>query len=399
MKKVWQPGPAAFSFWVALVYFPAHDLVKRPSWPDVLGLAVVVAAYLLTVRAAFTGRPRAAVLLLTVLAVATFALCAASGGKWLYLCPVLSIACGVVLRGRVLSLTLAVVTLTSMVITYWRAGGEDVTAAVAAVSWGTFTAGVVVYVTLKLFATIAELHETRQELARAAVAEERLRFSRDLHDLLGHTLSLMVVKAEAVRRLIPRDAEAAAAQAGDIQTIGREALTEVRAAVAGYRGRGFADELAAARVALEDAGVRAVVTLDEVRPAPDADELLGWAVREGVTNVVRHARATRCQITLTGREEEIVLEIGNDGVTGRGLRPADRGHGSDGVTGRGPRPADRGHGSDGSAEQQRQRGLAGRENRGHGLAGLAERAAAAGARFEAGALPGGRFALTMAVPR
>ncbi|MCA2188156.1 sensor histidine kinase [Nonomuraea cavernae] len=363
MRRVWQPGPSVFSFWAALAYFPASDLIRRPDWLGVLGLAVAVAAYLLTIRASFAGRPRAAVLGLTVLAVAILALCAAYGGKWLYLAPVLSIACGVVLRGRVLSAALAMVTLTLMFITYRRGGGED---AVAAVAWGTFTAGLVVHVTLKLFATIAELRATRQELARAAVADERLRFSRDLHDLLGHTLSLMVVKAEAVHRLIPRDAAAAAAQASDIQRIGREALAEVRAVVAGYRGRGFADELAVARVALEDAQVPAVVTLEEVRPAPDADALLGWAVREGVTNVIRHAKATRCEITLIGRSEEIVLKIGNDGVP------------------------ERGHGPEGGA---RPRG------RGHGLDGLAERAAAAGARFEAKALPGGRFALTMAVPR
>ncbi len=401
VDRVWQPGPSAFSIWTALAYFPAHDLIRQPDPLDVLGLAVVVTAYLLAVRAAFAGRPREAVPLLVALAAATFALCAAHGGRWLYLCPLLSIACGVVLRGRPLSAALspalAAVTLVSMLVTYRQGGGED---AIAAVAWGTFTAGVVVHVTLKLFASIAELRATRQRLADAAVAQERLRFSRDLHDLLGHTLSLMVVKAEAVCRLLPRDVEAAATQAGDIRTIGREALAEVRAAVTGYRGRGFADELAAARVGLEEVGVRAVVTLDGVRPAPEADVLLGWAVREGVTNVIRHARATWCEITLTGQEREIVLEIRNDGAGGR----TRRGAGPGGTSGREEQGATerREHGEHGerSVREHGEHGEYGeRSVRGHGLDGLAERAAAVSGSVEAGALPGGRFALTVKVPR
>ena len=86
---------------------------------------------------------------------------------------------------------------------------------------------------LSLFDTIQELNATRQELARSAVEKERLRFSRDLHDLLGHTLSVVVVKAEAVRRLAPRDLDAALAQAADIEAVGRQALTEIREAVTG----------------------------------------------------------------------------------------------------------------------------------------------------------------------
>ncbi|MFE3452209.1 sensor histidine kinase [Nonomuraea sp. NPDC059194] len=297
-----------FYAWVAVAYFPAYELVSAPTWGGALGLAVVVAAYLLSIR--LGSWP-----LLVLLAVAALSLGLAYGGKWLYLLPLVSIACGVVVRGRALPYALAAITVASMAVTLLAGGGED---GVAAVAWGTFIAGVVVHLTMRL-------SEARQELAREAVSRERERFSRDLHDLLGHTLSLVVVKAEAVRRLAPRDPGAAAAQAADIEEIGRRALSEVRAAVAGYRGRGMADEMAAARLTLEEAGVRAEVDLEEVRLPPDADTLLGWAVREGVTNVIRHARATTCAITVRGEDGRVVLEIVNDGagasfVRGNGLK-------------------------------------------------------------------------------
>ncbi|MEU7892328.1 histidine kinase [Nonomuraea sp. NPDC049152] len=322
-----------FYVWVAVAYFPAAELVGAPTWGGALGLVVVVAAYLLSIRLASWP-------LLVLLAVATLSLGLAYGGKWLYLLPLVSIACGIVVRGRALPYALASVTVASMLVTLRAGGGED---GVAAVAWGTFIAGVVVHLTMRL-------SEAREELARAAVSRERERFSRDLHDLLGHTLSLVVVKAEAVRRLAPRDAGAAAAQAADIEEIGRRALSEVRAAVAGYRGRGMADELAAARLTLEEAGVRAEIELEEVRPPPDADVLLGWAIREGVTNVIRHARAITCVITVRDEGGRVVLEIVNDGAAASFVR-------------------------------------------GNGLKGLAER----GAEVDAAA-GGGRFTLRVAVP-
>ncbi|WP_345098551.1 histidine kinase dimerization/phosphoacceptor domain-containing protein [Planomonospora venezuelensis] len=221
-------GPAAFSFWVALVFFPAADLAEDPRWPEAAALAAVTACYLLSVRAAF-GRPAAAPaarVALAGLAGVVLAGCTAYGGTWLYLCPLVSIACVLVLRGRAVPAALSAVTAASMAVAFATGGGQD---AAGAVAWGTAAAGVAVHVTL-------ELYRTRRELAEAAVGAERERFSRDLHDLLGHTLSLMVVKAEAVRRLAPRDPSSAARQAAEIEEIGRRALTEVRAAVSGYRG-------------------------------------------------------------------------------------------------------------------------------------------------------------------
>jgi two-component system, NarL family, sensor histidine kinase DesK len=147
---------------------------------------------------------------------------------------------------------------------------------------------------------IRELDRTRNELARAAVEQERVRFARDLHDLLGHTLSLIVVKAEVARRLAERDPAAAAREAAEIEQIGRQALAEVREAVTGYRARAFAEELDNARSALGDAGIEATVRLpagDGDLP-PAVDQAFAWVVREAATNVIKHsgARTTRIMV-------------------------------------------------------------------------------------------------------
>ncbi|WP_433411684.1 sensor histidine kinase [Microtetraspora malaysiensis] len=239
----------------------------------------------------------------------------------------------------------------------WLRGGDLST--VLSLLWGTFCAGLIPAMIVRLWEAIRELQRTREELARAAVTEERLRFSRDLHDLLGHTLSVIVVKAEAVRRLAPRDVDAAVEQATDIERIGRQALTEVRAAVTGYRGRGLAAELDSARTALADAGIGLTIRTASFGLPPEVDALLGWAVREGVTNVIRHSGATRC---------EIELEQVTDG--GMELRISDDGGGRSPAPGREP-----------GARQ------------GNGLAGLRERVRAAGGRLSTGSAPSGGFRL------
>ncbi|MFI6512682.1 sensor histidine kinase [Streptosporangium sp. NPDC050855] len=346
------PGQLAFYPWLLIAYPPLVDVVEgdvRPVLPAALGLAAFVVLYVLCVRLSFTDRRRAAAVVLAGLLGVTFLLLAGLAHDWFFLAPLMTIACGVVLRGRPVYVLLVVLTL-SLVVVMWRSGAS--TEQISLVSWGTTTGGLVVSIVLRLFSVIGELHDTREELARVAVAEERLRFSRDLHDLLGHTLSVMVVKAEVVRRLASRDAEAAASQAADIEALGREALHEVRAAITGYRGRGLAAELDGARTVLADAGVTATVTVTGDAPTPEADALLGWAVREGVTNVVRHGSARTCSISLRGT----VLEIRDDG----------RGAG-EGVFG-------------------------------NGLRGLSERAAALGGTLEAGPAPGGGFLLKVTLP-
>jgi two-component system sensor histidine kinase DesK len=180
---------------------------------------------------------------------------------------------------------------------------------------------------------IVQLQEARGEVARLAAGEERLRIARDLHDLLGHTLSLIVLKSEVAARLADRDPAKSLGEVKDIEAVARQALTDVREAVSGYRQRNLTDELDNARGVLTAAGVDLTITTSGT-PLPDPlDGLFGWAVREGVTNIVRHARARNATITMSPRNGTAVLELTDDGVGGA---PGGAGNG---LTGLGERVA------------------------------------------------------------
>ncbi|XVQ89897.1 sensor histidine kinase [Microbispora siamensis] len=349
------PDAKGMYMWVAATAAPVWDIAHGRSHPLWLAWAAVLATaglYVVTTHYAFADRRRA-LPALGLLAVVVLASAAGFRHNWLYLVVVLAVATGITVRGQVLPVVLFAECAAALAVAV-RAGA-DLTGILSLV-WGTFTAGLIPAIIIRLWEAIHELKATREELARAAVTEERLRFSRDLHDLLGHTLSVMVVKAEAVRRLSRVDADAAAGQAADIEQIGRQALTEVRAAVTGYRGRGLTAELDSARAALADAGIEATVRTSSVRPDPETDALLGWAVREGVTNVVRHSRASACEIGLRDDGGLLVLEIRDDG-------PPKKGHGH-----------------------------------GNGLIGLRERVKAVAGTVETAAPPDGGFLLRVAVP-
>ena len=239
------------------------------------------------------------------------------------------------------------------------AGGGDVdTGITIAVTVGT--------ISLTLFALSAmgrtnrELRAAREELAVLAVGEERSRIARDLHDTIGHSLSVIALKSELARRVLPTEPDRAAAEIADVEQVARDALAAVRETVEGYRTPSLALELAAARSALATAGIAGTV-----EPAPDGlppavDAVLGWAVREGVTNVLRHSDAATARIRVQAGDGAGTVEITDDG---RGSTP--------------PEPGSRA---------------------GSGIAGLRERAAAVGGRVDAGPLPGGGFSLRVSVP-
>lgn len=253
------------------------------------------------------------------------------------------------------------------------------------IAYATWISTMVTAAIMRLSEAVRELRAAREELAHRAVEKERLRFSRDLHDLLGHTMSMIVVKSEAARRLAGRDLDAALAQITDIEAVGRQALTEIREAVTGYRQGGLATELDRAHSALTAAGVTLVVSRSGPPLGPQTEALLGWAVREAVTNVVRHSGAERCEITLSGCGERVRLTVADDGggagtgdtvVAGGCTAPADSdGPGPAGLDGTGPAPST-----------------------GTGLTGLTERLAAAGGSLTAGARTGGGFDVTAELP-
>jgi two-component system sensor histidine kinase DesK len=209
------------------------------------------------------------------------------------------------------------------------------------------TAGMVTVT--QLIRTVNQLRAAHDHIRALAVADERSRLARDLHDVLGHSLTTITVKTGLARRMLESGADPARAltEVRDAERLSRQALTEIRATVSGYRRPSLAAELAGVHEALRAADIAAVLpqAVDDV--AEELREPFAYVLREGVTNVIRHSGATRCEVRLGPRR----LEIRDDG------RPAAAPH------------------------------------TGSGLAGLAERMAAVGGRLTAEPLPGRGFRL------
>jgi|SRR5690606_29249899 len=216
--------------------------------------------------------------------------------------------------------------------------------------------GAMIYALVRLARVAAELEEARAELAEAAVLKERLRISRDLHDGLGRSLTAIALKGDLASRLLDRDPESARSEVTELVSVAREAAQDVRQVARGYRELSLAGEVDRAVALLESSGVRCQVHLADATPPKRSDDALAWAVREAVTNIVRHSRATTCTITTSVRDGRLRLEVANDGA---GDAP---------VVSRG------------------------------GLTGLAERAAQAGGTLTAGPGEAGGFLLVVEVP-
>jgi len=184
----------------------------------------------------------------------------------------------------------------------------------------------------------ARLRRSRQELLRKqeevehmATIAERERISRDLHDLLGHSLSLIALKAELAGKLAERNPDACRREIADIEATARQALGEVRSAVSGYRASGLAHALASARASLAAADVELDERVERVTLAPAAEHVLALALREAITNVVRHAGARRCTLSLAQEGANAVLRVMDDGARLRDARDLRQGNGLSGM--------------------------------------------------------------------
>lgn len=181
-----------------------------------------------------------------------------------------------------------------------------------------------------------DLDRRREVDARLAVAEERLRFSRDLHDVFGRTLSTVAVKSELAAALAERDDPRGVAEMLQVRGLAEDALKEVREVVQGYRAADLPTELAGARSILNASGVQVRVAGEHLPLPAGAQQALAWVVREGVTNVVRHSQAAECIIELRERDGGYLLQISNDGVPGTPGAPGTPGR-TGGTTGSGLR--------------------------------------------------------------
>ncbi|GAA2392112.1 sensor histidine kinase [Streptomyces coeruleofuscus] len=238
--------------------------------------------------------------------------------------------------------------------------GESLLASVTVLFGGGLVAFTAV-VSVWLLNIVYELDEARETRSRLAVAEERLRFGRDLHDVMGRNLAVIALKSELAVQLAQRDRPEAVAQMVEVQRLAQESQREVREVVRGYREADLASELAGAQGVLTAAGIDCTMSGAPAAGLPVAvQSALGWVVREAATNVLRHGDARRCAVRLRISEGRVVLSVENDGVT------------------------EAGGGSSGSS--------------GSGLAGLRERLAEIDGTLEAG--PGGKglFRLTAEIP-
>jgi two-component system sensor histidine kinase DesK len=180
----------------------------------------------------------------------------------------------------------------------------------------TLVVGLVVYVERQRQRKDAALRLSQEEVRRLAATAERERIGRDLHDLLGHTLSLVALKADLAGKLVQRDPQAAQREIGELGQVAREALGQVRRAVTGIRAVGLAAELAAAKVLLEGEGASLQVERGELALTPEQETVLALCLREAVTNIHRHARARTVRVSLHGIAGQWQLQVEDDGRGG-----------------------------------------------------------------------------------
>ncbi|RJL32454.1 sensor histidine kinase [Bailinhaonella thermotolerans] len=178
--------------------------------------------------------------------------------------------------------------------------------------------GFVIYAVVRLVVVSRELARAREELAEAAVLKERLRISRDLHDGLGRSLTAIALKGDLAGRMLDRDPSAAAGELTELVRVAREAAQDVRQVARGYREARLGEEAARAVSLLETAGVSCRADLEGPDLPRPAEEALAWALREAVTNVIRHSRATTCAISVRETGGAVRLTVVNDGAPERG---------------------------------------------------------------------------------
>jgi len=343
--------------WLFFLGNPLGALIRNDNqlerWTGLASLAVFVPVYLYGlahIPEFHLHRRRLHAWTYIAVLVACFAVIVPGAGDSSTTCLVFITALAVAILPKLEALAVVIVmfagiTAASYAVEDWSAHGNNFAVLLAAAAVWSFRLA---------WQRQAKLMAAEQDLSELAVQEERARIARDLHDILGHSLTVISVKAELAERLFDDDPVRARAELEDLQRLSRDALADVRSTAQGIRGISLPGEIASARMALESAGIEpSLPTVADDVPSRWR-ELFAWTLREGVTNVIRHSQATRCEVELDPDR----IRVSDDG--------------------RGPCP------DDGS---------------GNGLEGLRQRARLAGATVTTSAGPGDRgFSLTVSVP-
>ncbi|MFC9848719.1 sensor histidine kinase [Streptomyces sp. NPDC060223] len=317
VKSLWT------GIWLVYLSAPVSDLLHGGHSTGVrilgsVGLAAFVCWYMVLVFRTGRGETNSLVLgSLAVLAAQSAVLSLTLGREWLVLFVYVAIASGAALplRWARWSIPCSAALLTAIALAV-----PDGTAYLGALLIPAVLGGFAMTGVRELVRTTIALREARATVAQLAANEERLRLARDLHDLLGHSLSLITLKSELAGRMLPDHPDKAAQQVADIENVSRQALVDVREAVTGYRRPRLAGELAGTSVALTAAGVIADLPAEpDLAGVPEESEsALAWALREAVTNVVRHSGARRCVVGLVRRQTldgpELELSVEDDGA-------------------------------------------------------------------------------------
>jgi two-component system sensor histidine kinase DesK len=303
-----------WSVWLFVTPFYAYDFYGKWLWPTLASYAM----FLVLFQRFHYGNGRLPIAL--AIAALGFALLPWNPGSQsyiIYACAFFPFCMGA--RNSMLS----IVALLAAFSVAWHAAGIPmvymISAMIAGPVVGLFNIGM-----RQKMHTNAQLRLGHEEVRRLAALAERERIGRDLHDLLGHTLSLVALKSNLASRLVGHDPVAARKEMDEVSDVARDALAQVRRAVSGIRAAGLAAELASARLLLESDGVRFSYDLEEVALSAEQETVLALAVREAVTNIQRHARADGATVSLCSRDRQVSLRIEDNGrggaiVPGNGL--------------------------------------------------------------------------------
>lgn len=310
----WVPprrGKAPYLWLFMLAFLFWKYMVVGPSWIEIV---LLVATALLFVPLYFAsywclGRAQALVITLTCLFGVVWA--PFNFGASTFFIFACAMTGGIAAPRRAYASVVAIILLA--IATAWGIPGAGFNFLVPVLIVGT-TLGLSGVMEAQLRRSRDQLLRKQEEVEQMATIAERERISRDLHDLLGHTLSLITLKAELAGKLFDRDPQACRREIGDIEHSARAALSEVRSAVSGYRQTGFAHELTGARASLAAAGIALRAEVQAFALPPACENVMSLALREAVTNIVRHAGATECALSLALEDGMIVLRVADNGA-------------------------------------------------------------------------------------